>query len=107
MPTNQALRKSMERHKAIVAIIAFGLLATSACGGGNEPSPEWSVLAPAQKTAVYWYVECVNSRFPLDANRWAFVSKETVAKKLSDGSLDFDGMRKTYRSLGCGTLGSE
>ena len=90
---------------AVFGILLF--LAAVACSLTVEDPPEWSALSPAERTAVYQYVECVNSRFPLDANRWAYVTDLTVARELSDGSLDLAGMRTTYASLGCGDLEQE
>ena len=50
------------------------------------------------------YVECIHSRFPLYANRWAYVTTETVSNELLKGRLDPHGMERTYASLGCGAL---
>ena len=50
------------------------------------------------------YVGCVNSRFPLTANRWASVTPLGVMRELENGRLDLDGMNATHQSLGCGIL---
>ena len=88
----------------VVGITLIVALAVPGCALERPPDPVWVALSQEQQTAVYKYVACVNSRFPLDANRWAFVSEETVANELAEGRLDFAGMGMAYRSLGCGQL---
>lgn len=90
--------------RTIFATAIRVVLAALGCTLETPPDPELSALSLEQRMVVWKYVDCVNSRFPLDANRWAYVSDERVADELAEGSLDFAGMAMTYSSLGCGDL---
>ena len=98
---------SVAMHGMIVGVALLFALALPGCALETPSDPELSALTKEQLKAVYEYVDCVNSRFPLHANRYAYVTDERVADKLHDGSLDFAGMDITYYSLGCGNLMEE
>ena len=99
----------MSKAIANVAILAC-LPVLLAC----QPNPD-SVARDAyvetvpieQASMVDRYVSCVNSRFPLRANRYAKVTTERVAIVLKEGNLDMAGMETTYENLGCGELKEE
>ena len=48
-------------------------------------------LLVEDKLAVSRYEECVNSRFPLRANRYASVTADAVAQRILEGRLSFEG----------------
>ena len=91
---------------ALAAVMLSGL----ACDPIVDPhnSTHYLMQVPAsQRAAIDDYVACVNSRFPLRANRWAYVNADLVAEQLLKGRLDEQGMETAYRSLGCGFLNAE
>ena len=89
----------------IVTLGAVMLLAASACGRSLAFKHIDQFTKESEKFSINQYVDCVDSRFPLRANRSAYtVTADAVAEEILDGRLDFRGMATTYSSLGCGTL---
>ena len=91
---------------AMAALTILGLM--SACDFETRADRErrvfHTIVPPAERPLVERYVVCMNSRIPLDANRWAFVTEAAVAREMERGNVDLDGLEATYRSLGCGEL---
>ena len=87
-------------------LVAGGL--TTACSFKTRADTEreafHTIIPTAERPMIERYVTCINSRFPLDANRWAFVTEAAVAREMEQGNVDLDGLEVTYRSLGCGEL---
>ena len=90
-----------------ISMVAVLLVVTSvACRAEQWDTWETAVaeVPASEMLLVDAYVECVNSRFPLFANRYAYVNRNRVAEEIQEGRLDLDGMETTYRNLGCGEL---
>ena len=91
-----------------VAICAALAISAAACSlpppGATHSTYYIDQMSEEETAAINRYVDCVKSRFPLRANRWAFVNSDAVAEQLAEGNLDRHGMAKTFSNLGCGDL---
>ena len=98
---------SIRKPAVFLAIVAIAMGMSACIPSVNEPSETrvfWENMPESDKTFTTRYVDCVNSRFPLQANRRAYVSELTVAFRIRQGQLDKHGMTVTAKSLGCGDL---
>ena len=101
-------KRTIATFAALVVVVMLVNVFIGCAGGPRRTLKSTHYLDQTQFAsevyAINRYVDCVSSRFPLRANRYAVVTADAVAEQLQLGRLDMAGMEATYSSLGCGAL---